>query len=310
MFTVFLFSIPVSVNHYAQQVKRNPKDIFFVGLQLILFAAYLFRFSKIDFRVPGWLQLIGLFFSVAGIIISLASILTLNKNLSPFPTPKESAQLIQSGIYKYIRHPIYSGILFFTFGFSMYSENTLRLLIFFMLLILFRFKAAYEEKLLQDKYSNYTDYKKRLECFYQGISKNFSFIKLNPKAAADAAKTEASSGAFIPIENVIAKAKISKSHPLSFAVNEVLNPIIKQNPNAISNRVDVHPKNGINDGAIMGFNFWVYFKKLLQLPHADTSLLHNPKRSATAERKPTPMDTRKKSFMIFTFIIISFFKGL
>ncbi|MEO6844479.1 MAG: isoprenylcysteine carboxylmethyltransferase family protein [Ginsengibacter sp.] len=151
-------------------MKRNPKDIFFVGIQFILFVVYFFRFSKIDFTVPRWLQMVGLFLSVAGIIISLASILTLNKNLSPFPTPKQSAELIQSGIYKYIRHPIYSGILFFTFGFSMYSENTLRLLIFFTLLILFRFKVAYEEKLLQDKYSNYAAYKKTTGMFLPGLT--------------------------------------------------------------------------------------------------------------------------------------------
>lgn len=146
-------------------MKRNPKDILFVGIQLILFVIYFFRFSKIDFAVPGWLQSFGIFFSFVGIIISVASIVTLNRNLSAFPTPKQNAELIQSGIYKYIRHPIYSGILFFTFGFSMYSENTLRLLIFFALLILFRFKAAYEEKLLQDRFSNYADYKKTTGMF-------------------------------------------------------------------------------------------------------------------------------------------------
>ena len=136
-------------------MRRNSKDIFFVGIQLILFVAYLFRFSKIDVAIHRWLQIAGLFFSIAGIIVSFASVVTLNKNLSPFPAPKQGAELIQSGIYKYIRHPIYSGILFFTFGYSIYSENTFRFLISFMLLILFRFKAAYEEKLLQDKFSNY-----------------------------------------------------------------------------------------------------------------------------------------------------------
>jgi hypothetical protein len=158
-------------------------------------------------------------------------------------------------------------------------------------------------------YSNRKNFDNNYPIFYRpfftklSISKNFSFIKLNPKAPADAAKTEASSGAFIPTENVIAKAKISKSHPLSFAENEVLNPIIKQNPNKISNRVEAHPINGINDGGIIGFSVRVYFKKLSQLPHAETSLLHKPKRSPTAERKPTPMDIRKKSLTTFTFIV-------
>jgi protein-S-isoprenylcysteine O-methyltransferase Ste14 len=147
-------------------VKRNLKDIFFVSIQFVLFVAYLFRISNIDFTAHHWLQYAGLFFSISGIIIALASLFTLNQNLSVFPTPKQSAELIQSGAYKYIRHPIYSGILFFTFGFSLYSENTLRLLIFFALLILFRFKATYEEKLLQEKFSNYACFKKKAGMFF------------------------------------------------------------------------------------------------------------------------------------------------
>lgn len=146
-------------------MKRNPKDIFFVGLQLILFVAYLFRFPAIGFIIPDWVQNAGLVFSIAGVIISLISLLALNRSLSPFPTPKAGAELIQSGIYKYVRHPIYTGILFFTFGFSLFSENTLRLIIFVSLLILFRFKAGYEEKLLQKKYSNYEEYKKTTGMF-------------------------------------------------------------------------------------------------------------------------------------------------
>ena len=150
-------------------MKRNQKDIFFVGVQLILFVIYLFRIAKIDFNVPGWLQYIGVLLSVCGVIISLMAMLTLNKNLSPYPTPKESAELIQTGIYQFIRHPIYTGILFFTFGFSLWSENTLRLLIFFALLILFRFKAAYEEKLLEYKFQNYADYKEKTGMFLPGV---------------------------------------------------------------------------------------------------------------------------------------------
>ena len=146
-------------------MKQNSKDILFVSIQIILLTAYIFRFSKIDIAVPHWLQLAGLIFSIAGIIISLASIFALKKSLSAFPTPKQNAKLIQAGLYKYIRHPIYTGILFFTLGYSIYSENTFRLLIFLALLILFRFKAGYEEKLLQTKFSNYSTYKKSTGMF-------------------------------------------------------------------------------------------------------------------------------------------------
>lgn len=141
-------------------MKRSSKDILFVGVQFILLTAYLFRLPEIDFRVPEWAQWTGIILSIAGIIISLASVGALNKNLSTFPTPKQNAELIQTGIYKYVRHPIYTGILLFTGGFSIYSENSLRLGISFLLLILFWFKAIYEEKLLQEKFHNYAIYKK------------------------------------------------------------------------------------------------------------------------------------------------------
>lgn len=147
-------------------VKRNPKDIFFVSIQLVLFFVYLFRLPKIDFTLPGWLQLTGIIMAIIGVIIAVAGLITLKKTLSPFPTPKENAELIQSGVYKFIRHPIYTGILFFTFGYSIYSENTLRLLIFFGLLVLFIFKATYEEKLLEEKFPNYTAYKKTAGMFW------------------------------------------------------------------------------------------------------------------------------------------------
>ncbi|MBL0308185.1 MAG: isoprenylcysteine carboxylmethyltransferase family protein [Bacteroidetes bacterium] len=141
-------------------MKRNPKDIVFVSIQLVLFVIYLFRISPIDFVIIGWIKSIGLMLAVGGCIVLIAALITLNKNLSPFPTPKQTAELIQTGLYKYIRHPIYTGILFMALGYGLYSENTLRLIIFVLLIILFKLKATYEEHQLQIKFSDYAEYKK------------------------------------------------------------------------------------------------------------------------------------------------------
>jgi protein-S-isoprenylcysteine O-methyltransferase Ste14 len=45
----------------------------------------------------------------------------------------------------------------------------LRLIIFVILLLLFKFKAAYEEKQLRNKYPNYGAYKKTTGMFFPGI---------------------------------------------------------------------------------------------------------------------------------------------
>lgn len=141
-------------------MNRNRKDIFLVSIQFALFIVYCFRISSIDFKFNLWMQIIGLFFSISGIIIIGTAIITLNKNLSPFPTPKATAQLIQYGIYKYIRHPIYTGILSFTLGYGFYTDNSLRIIVGIALAILFKFKATYEEHLLQQKFSTYSNYQK------------------------------------------------------------------------------------------------------------------------------------------------------
>ena len=85
------------------------KNYIFVGIQLVLFIAFIIeidtlKFNRLDVFQPVFLVLSGL-----GFLIILTALLQLNTNLSPFPKPKNNATLITSGVYKYVRHPIYSG---------------------------------------------------------------------------------------------------------------------------------------------------------------------------------------------------------
>lgn len=145
------------------------KDLIFVVLQFTLFIAFIFRIPAIDIGVAYLLRYIGLYISIAGSIVALLAFLYINTNLSPYPTPKSNGMLVKTGVYKFIRHPIYSGILWATFGFSLYSENTLRFLIFLSLLVLFILKARYEERLLIEKYPDYAQYRKTSGMFLPWI---------------------------------------------------------------------------------------------------------------------------------------------
>lgn len=150
-------------------MKPSPKDIFYVSLQILLFITYLFRLPSIDFHTNFLFRNAGLVLSIIGIALIISSSITLKKNLTPFPSPRENSTLITSGVYKYIRHPIYTGILFTTAGYGVYSENTLRLVVFITLLILFVFKAEYEETQLIKKFPEYKDYKKQTAALMPGI---------------------------------------------------------------------------------------------------------------------------------------------
>lgn len=134
------------------------KDYFFVGIQLILFVLYIFDISIFEIH---FLEIVNYFFAgiaVLGVAIFALALLQLNKNLSPFPTPKSNSELIQTGLYKYIRHPIYTGILLAAFGNGFYINSLFKIMISLLILILFYYKSSYEEERLSNKFSDYKKY--------------------------------------------------------------------------------------------------------------------------------------------------------
>lgn len=148
--------------------KPGKKDRLFVGLQLVLFVLYLFRFSIFDLVIHIAVRYTGLVLALIGLIIIAASFLVLRKNLTPFPSPLQNGELVTTGIYKYIRHPIYTGILMLTFGYGLFSQNLLRLIIFLVLGSFFYFKSVYEEQLLLQKFTGYKNYKSKTGRFLPG----------------------------------------------------------------------------------------------------------------------------------------------
>ncbi|NJM80961.1 MAG: isoprenylcysteine carboxylmethyltransferase family protein [Flavobacterium sp.] len=150
------------------------KDLIFVGIQFFLFICFVFDFAFL-LPIPTLFRTLRLLVAIIGLLIFIIAILQLNKNLSPFPTPKNNAHLIQNGLYKYVRHPIYSGIILLAFGSSFYFASVYKMSISFLLLILFHYKSKYEETLLQNKFSNYSKYKVKTGRF---LPKIYSLIKL------------------------------------------------------------------------------------------------------------------------------------
>lgn len=146
----------------------NKKDYIFVFLQFLLFIAFIFKVDE-ALELPGEIVSFGIFLFFIGGLLILISFLQLNKNLSPFPTPKAKSELIQTGIYKYIRHPIYTGIILVFFGFSFFYSSGYKLVISIALTLLFNFKSKYEESCLEEKFSTYKSYRDKTGRFLPKI---------------------------------------------------------------------------------------------------------------------------------------------
>lgn len=149
-------------------MKINSKDIVLVSIQLVLFIVYTIPVGwSLEFFL--WFKIFGWVMAFFGFIVLALALLQLNKNLSPFPTPKNSAVLIQNGLYAWVRHPIYSGILLLFFGYGIYQDSLFKIVITIILWVLFYFKTQYEELQLQLKFPKYVVYKKNTGRFFPTI---------------------------------------------------------------------------------------------------------------------------------------------
>ena len=148
-------------------MKIDYKDYYYVGIQFLLFLLFLLPVFPQKIGLPKIIGWIGLLSTASGFIILFIAFFKLGKALSPFPTPKPNISLRSSGIYGYIRHPIYSGLILAFFGWGLFQDSPYQLGIALLLSALFYFKSVYEEqKLIRQFGSNYLTYKQKTGRFF------------------------------------------------------------------------------------------------------------------------------------------------
>lgn len=100
---------------------------------------------------------------VAGILLAATGSVNLGRNLTPLPIPKKHATLVITGVYRLVRHPIYSGITLMAFGWGMWLNSWLTVAYALLLFGFFDIKSRHEERLLVEKFPEYTDYRKNVK---------------------------------------------------------------------------------------------------------------------------------------------------
>lgn len=109
---------------------------------------------------PLWARTPLLFaLELAGLSLVLWALLAMRlATLHVLPDVRPNAQLVQRGPYRFIRHPMYSAILFATLTLVIDTFTWLRLGFWFVLLIDLLIKLHYEERLLAARYPDYRRY--------------------------------------------------------------------------------------------------------------------------------------------------------
>ena len=110
-------------------------------------------------------QCAGVLLCAAGAAIAIWARSILGRNWSGFVMIKDDHELIQSGPYRLVRHPIYSGLLLMFAGTFLAVMPTARAgLLELVLLLAFYIKARHEEHILAGEFGGqYAAYKQRVK---------------------------------------------------------------------------------------------------------------------------------------------------
>lgn len=107
----------------------------------------------------GWIRGFGAVCLMIGILKLAWSAFSLGRSLTPFPRPLPNGRLVTSGAYRFVRHPMYFGVLLCALGYALITMNPLRLALTIVLFLFFDRKANREELWLQEQYPEYAAYR-------------------------------------------------------------------------------------------------------------------------------------------------------
>ncbi len=131
---------------------------------LIIQTAFLDVFPILD--DPLALRIFGVLLYTAGLVLAIIARVQLGQNwanLEDFQVLR-GQQLVQTGIYQYIRHPIYTGDFLFVLGLELALNSWLVLIVLPLAVVIYR-QALAEEKLLSNEIPGYADYCRRSKMF-------------------------------------------------------------------------------------------------------------------------------------------------
>ena len=134
-----------------------------VFLQFFIISLHFFQWGflpqKQIIQASPFSYFLGILIIKIAFIIILVSIKDLGRNLSPFPRPIKNSNLVTTGIYRFMRHPMYYSLIFISFGVFIIKLSIYYLFLSISLVLIIKLKIALEEQYLNNKFKNYLLYK-------------------------------------------------------------------------------------------------------------------------------------------------------
>jgi len=158
----------------AQGIKRERKSIVATGTMTLFFvlvyAVIRLRIGEVAISL-FWMRVgmvaVGLMVIVFGCVVNILGRLRLGGNWANQATIYQEQQLVTSGIYGWVRHPLYASLIWMFFGASLVYANMVACLLTALIFWPFMaYRAGLEETMLSREFSEYGDYQRRVGMFF------------------------------------------------------------------------------------------------------------------------------------------------
>jgi protein-S-isoprenylcysteine O-methyltransferase Ste14 len=136
-----------------------------VAGQFLLIGILVLVPGRHDWPVPAGLKVACSIATFVGLAVMIIGATGLGRGLTATPLPNAHAKLRTGGLYRYARHPIYSGLLLTMAAITVASGSVSRLLTLVVLVLLLTGKARWEETRLMRRFEGYAGYAARTPRF-------------------------------------------------------------------------------------------------------------------------------------------------
>ena len=102
--------------------------------------------------------------------MSIFACLCLGRSFSPLVAPRRNNELVTTGMYQYMRHPLYAGLLLLAFGIAAVTYSETRLVLALLLFFVLNIKAKNEEDALSERHGEeYEEYMREVGRFFPSL---------------------------------------------------------------------------------------------------------------------------------------------